>query len=291
MTYFPSFFGTNPQMWFGVVEGRDDPLQLGRVRVRVYGFHTQDTTLIPTEALPWAQVLMPVTTAAMSGVGEAPVGLMIGSIVFGLWLDGQDQQTPFVLGTINTLEGDGSQGNILDRNGNVINDGNNNQMGVPGDFTPTGTGPQWLQIARGELGTKEIKGSQHNPKILEYLRTVGISSGDETPWCASFAAWVLKNSGQSIQGVTGQALSFARAGAFRKLDKFEYGSLAVFDWGGGRGHVGFYVGSKGGRILVLGGNQSDAVTIAGFSTAKLHSIVWPVGGGDPSQFANQAEGV
>lgn len=295
MTYFPAFFGSpgSNQFWFGIVEDRADPLQLGRVRVRVYGFHTQDVTLIPTEALPWAQVLMPVTTAAMSGVGEAPVGLMIGSVVFGMWLDGQDQQTPFVLGTINTLEGDGSSGNILDRNGNVINDGNNNNIGVPGDFNPTGGGPQWLQIARGELGTKEIKGPQHNPRVLEYMKTVGHGSDDETPWCAGFVAWCLKQAGQSISGVDAWAKSFSRSSAFRRIDKLEYGAIVVFNRGSDpqSGHVGFCVGTEGGRVLVLGGNQSDSVSIAGKSASSIHAILWPVGGGDPSQFSGQQENV
>lgn len=291
MTHFPKFFGSNPQFWFGIVEDRSDPLQMGRVRVRVYGFHTQDKSLIPTESLPWAQVMMPVTSAALSGVGQAPVGLMLGSMVFGLWLDGSDQQIPFVMGTLNTLEGDGSASNVLDRNGNVINDGSNNNLGVPGDFNPTGTGPAWLQLARGEVGTKYIKGPQHNPRILEYLKTVGLGGGDETPWCSAFVAWSLKNSGQSIAGCTGMAKSYATASSMKKLSEITYGCIVVFNRGTNpsNGHVGFCVGTRGGRILVLGGNQSHAVTIAGFSPASLHSIVWPVGGGDPSSFSGKEE--
>lgn len=235
---------------------------------------------------------MPVTTAAMSGVGEAPVGLMIGSTVFGMWLDGQDQQIPFVMGTINTLEGSGAASNLLDRNGNTINDGNgNNNIGVPGSFNPTGTGPQWLQIARGEQGTKEIKGAQHNPRVLEYLKTVGLGSDDETPWCAAFVAWCLKNSGQSIAGITAGAKSFVTAPSMKKLDKIAYGAIVVYNRGGDptKGHVGICVGVQGGRILTLGGNQSDAVTVAGFSSSKLAAIMWPVGGGDPNSFGTDGK--
>ena len=47
--------------WYGVVEDRKDPLYLGRVKVRCMGFHTDDKSLIPTEDLPWAQVILPAT--------------------------------------------------------------------------------------------------------------------------------------------------------------------------------------------------------------------------------------
>ena len=45
--------------WTGVVEDRNDPAKLGRVRVRCLGFHTEDKVDIPTEALPWAHVMTP----------------------------------------------------------------------------------------------------------------------------------------------------------------------------------------------------------------------------------------
>lgn len=277
--YFPPNFGEDVKMWIGVVEDRSDPLQMGRVRVRIYNHHTSDTSLIPTETLPWAQIMMPATSASMSGVGRTPTGLMIGTLVLGIWLDGTDKQTPMVLGSFHTLEGDGSSTNIIDRDTNVINDGNNNNMGVPGDFNPTGDGPQWLQVARGELGTKEIKGPQHNPRILEYLKSVGISSGDETPWCAAFARWALDKAGVSTTGINGLARSFTRSPAFTKIDKLEYGCIVVFGRSSSPtyGHVGFYVGSQGGRIQVLGGNQSDSVSIGGFSSSRLVGAYWPTG--------------
>ena len=49
--------------WFGVVEDRIDPLKLGRYRVRILGYHTEDNNLIPTEELPWAYPLMAINVA------------------------------------------------------------------------------------------------------------------------------------------------------------------------------------------------------------------------------------
>lgn len=84
--------------WYGVVEDRKDPLYLGRVKVRCMGFHTDDKSLIPTEDLPWAQVILPITSASMSGIGVSPTGLVEGSHVFGFFRDAHESQEPVVLG-------------------------------------------------------------------------------------------------------------------------------------------------------------------------------------------------
>ena len=34
--------------FYGIVEDRQDPLKLGRVRVRMLGYHSDDKALIPT---------------------------------------------------------------------------------------------------------------------------------------------------------------------------------------------------------------------------------------------------
>jgi hypothetical protein len=54
--------------WYGVVEDRADPLELGRVRVRCYGWHTDNKTDLPTVDLPWAQPIQPITSAAMGDI-------------------------------------------------------------------------------------------------------------------------------------------------------------------------------------------------------------------------------
>jgi hypothetical protein len=87
-------------IWFqGVVEDRRDPLKLGRVRVRCLGIHTEDKTQIPTESLPWAHVLMPVTSASISGIGQSPTGLVDGTWVFGFFRDGDACQEPVIMGS------------------------------------------------------------------------------------------------------------------------------------------------------------------------------------------------
>ncbi len=94
------FMGIEGFVWFyGVVEDRKDPLFLGRVKVRCIGFHTDDKTLIPTEDLPWADIIQSVTSAAISGIGTTPTGLVEGTHVFGFFRDGREAQEPVILGT------------------------------------------------------------------------------------------------------------------------------------------------------------------------------------------------
>ena len=84
----------------GVVENRKDPRELGRCQVRIYGIHTDDKTQIPTDDLPWATVVMPVTSGSVSGIGRSPTGIVEGSWVFGVLVDEREYQTPIVLGTL-----------------------------------------------------------------------------------------------------------------------------------------------------------------------------------------------
>lgn len=83
----------------GVVENRQDPLKLGRCQVRIVGLHTEDKKILPTEALPWAYPLQPVTSAAMNGIGHSPVGPVEGTWVMLFFRD-EEQQQPVILGTI-----------------------------------------------------------------------------------------------------------------------------------------------------------------------------------------------
>jgi len=94
------FMGQDGFSWFtGVVEDRADPLQVGRVRVRCLGYHTENKTELPTSDLPWASVMHPVTDPSMSGLGHTPSFLVEGSWVVGFFRD-TDMQEPIVMGSL-----------------------------------------------------------------------------------------------------------------------------------------------------------------------------------------------
>lgn len=125
----------NVTYWFGVVEDINDPEQLDRVRVRVYGAHQsnksiQDIDGTPTEHLMWMNTIMPVTSAQFSGVGQRH-GLLPGSTVFGMYID-PEFQTGVVLGQTQTknLKKDPNKG-FSDPSGNYPTEQYANRSQVP----------------------------------------------------------------------------------------------------------------------------------------------------------------
>lgn len=86
------FTGLEGFVWFvGVVEDRQDPEQMGRVRVRCFGWHTEDKKKIPTEALPWSHVITPTNSVAAYSPKE-------GDMVMGFFMDSHAAQNPVIMG-------------------------------------------------------------------------------------------------------------------------------------------------------------------------------------------------
>lgn len=100
MTSPDQFIGGTFAWFTGVVEDINDPFQLGRIKVRCIGYHTDDKGLIATSDLPWATPMMPVSSASMSGIGMSATGILQGSWVVGFFRDGPSAQDPIILGTI-----------------------------------------------------------------------------------------------------------------------------------------------------------------------------------------------
>ena len=96
-----NFMGKDGFIWFvGVVEDREDPKKVGRVKVRCLGYHTKDKVKLPTDDLPWAHVMNPITSATVSGVGQTPLGVVEGTWVVGFFTDGETAQQPMIIGTL-----------------------------------------------------------------------------------------------------------------------------------------------------------------------------------------------
>ena len=101
MTEQSYFMGQDGFVWFvGVVEDRNDPELLGRVRVRCLGFHTDNLDDLPSSDLPWAHVMHPVTDPSMQGLGSTPSFLVEGSWVIGFFRDAYEKQQPVIIGSL-----------------------------------------------------------------------------------------------------------------------------------------------------------------------------------------------
>lgn len=93
---FIDYYGDQTRWFLGeVVNVADDPLKLGRARVRIFGVYDE----IADEDLPWAQIVVPITHTVHEGNGQV-TGLLVGAQVFGIFLDGQNSQLPLVVGSI-----------------------------------------------------------------------------------------------------------------------------------------------------------------------------------------------
>ena len=98
-----NYYGDNSRWFMGTVVNINDPLELGRIKVRIFGVHTANTAMIEEGDLPWAQVIIPVTEGGSSGIGTN-IGIKVQAQVYGVFLDGKDSQLPLVLGSVPKYE-------------------------------------------------------------------------------------------------------------------------------------------------------------------------------------------
>lgn len=132
----------------------------------------------------------------------------------------------------------------------------------------------WVDIASGSIGLREIPGKDHAPEIIKWLIELKAWwRDDETPWCGVFMAHCMKSSGLPYPQKYYRALEWASYGI--RLERPAYGSIVVFNRNGG-GHVGIIVGKDDkGRLMVLGGNQGNQVSIMPFDRERVHAYRYP----------------
>lgn len=141
----------------------------------------------------------------------------------------------------------------------------------------------WIDKARQYLGLREDTSRQHhNQQLLDMLNSMGSFNGeakawwhdDETPWCGLFVGYVLGVSQRYVVSEWYRAKAW-ESFSMARLDRPAYGCIVTFTRDGG-GHVGFVVGRDGhGNLMVLGGNQRNAVSIAPFADVRVTGYYWP----------------
>lgn len=136
----------------------------------------------------------------------------------------------------------------------------------------------WIWMAAYELGQKSVEGPANNERVLEYLHTTGSWwSSDETAWCSAFVNWTMKYSEYGMKG-TNSALASSWKKFGQKLSEPAIGSIVVFDWGNGHGHVGYLVGwNNNGNPLILGGNQGPQEVAITTFPQKPFGYYYPTG--------------
>ncbi len=137
----------------------------------------------------------------------------------------------------------------------------------------------WFSVATHFKGLSEVHGSVDNPQIVEMFRVSGHPEvdDDETPWCAAFVGACLRLSGYRSSGSLG-ARSYENFGEDLKKTP-QRGCIVVFTRGDPKaatGHVAFYDHDDGNNVVVLGGNQGDAVTLAPFPKSRVLAYRMPV---------------
>lgn len=136
----------------------------------------------------------------------------------------------------------------------------------------------------GEI--KEIPGTQDSPFIqwcLECCSGFGPDEPDETPWCAAFVSricWMLR----LPRSKSAAARSWLNYGTPVPIEEAKPGfDVVIIQRGegpqpgpevtsGAPGHVGFFAGHEGELLSILGGNQSNSITVARFPKSRLLGI-------------------
>jgi uncharacterized protein (TIGR02594 family) len=133
-----------------------------------------------------------------------------------------------------------------------------------------------FEIAKREIGVAEKPGPGSNPRVNEYLQSVGLAD-DFTPWCAAFVNWCLLQA--SVPGTkAANARSFENWGTPIAISAIQPGDIVVLTRGVDRwkGHVGFYVGPNNEHphthLDILGGNQADKVSVARYDASRVITV-------------------
>lgn len=153
---------------------------------------------------------------------------------------------------------------------------------TPPAASATGQAGRVLDIARGELGTKEIRGGRDNPRVVEYHQATSLKAkNDETAWCSAFVNWTMKQAG--VRGTNSAAarswLSWGTA-VQRDSAHVKPGDVFVFPRGNNptQGHVAIVEEVlANGRVKVIGGNQGTGRGQPDGVTESIRSLSESIG--------------
>lgn len=136
----------------------------------------------------------------------------------------------------------------------------------------------WMSEAHRLIGVTEAKGKANNAIIMGWAEDADLAYGsDETPWCGLFVSHCI-TSNLPDEPLPKNPLGARQWAKFGDQISPQFGAVLVFWRGsidGWMGHVGFYWGEEASSYIVLGGNQSDAVTKTKIPKSRLLDARWP----------------
>ena len=153
--------------WVGIVESRMDPLNLGRVRVRIFGWHTENLQELPSDDLSWALPLLPANSRDYSNTPYE------NDWVVGFFMDGEAGQFPICLGVLPGIpsnESDKSKGFADHRTSDQLTN-------APQNDYPRGLNePTTSRLYRAENLDKTIL------KKIKDNKVTGVAGADGSSW-------------------------------------------------------------------------------------------------------------
>ena len=253
------FLGNNGFLWFvGVVEDRNDPQYTGRVKVRALGHHTSDRITLPTSDLPWAAVVLPITSSGISGVGQSPLGLVEGSWVFGYFRDGNSRQEPLVLGSLPGKPAELAQSG--------------------GFYDPNGIYPKY----KNEPDVNRLAiNNEDNPHLALTLRkstrTTGIATADFNPITAANGFLIAGDDGDTWDQ---PSIPYNASYPYNHVYESESGHIREYDDTPGAQRI--YESHRTGTSYEIdaSGNRTDIIKGAYYNITSSHNKVYIGGDSD-----------
>ena len=144
-----------------------------------------------------------------------------------------------------------------------------------GDGRMESTGLPWLDVARSVMDLHEQRDTARLRQWFD--RSVAWIDPREIPWCGAFVATCFRQWDPLIK-LPKNPLGARNWNTFDVATGPQLGACLVFWRGspsGWQGHVGFYWGEDAACYHVLGGNQSNAVTITRIAKNRLLDARWP----------------
>lgn len=137
----------------------------------------------------------------------------------------------------------------------------------------------WMREAWALVGQRELTGAGANPEIVALFREAGHADivSDETAWCAAFVSACLARAGlPHPKGYAAlRAAGFENYGQELGVDDLRSGAIVVIRARGDGRHVGFCAGADARNVMLLGGNQADAVNVTPFRREAVVAVRWP----------------